>query len=424
MTGDRWEEHRLGDCATFLSGGTPSKRKPDYWNGHIPWVSGKDMKVSRLYETEDHITEAGASNGTRLVTPGTVLILVRGMALAKVFPVVTAMREVAFNQDVKAVKCNAYLDPRFLFYWLQGKSYEVLGLADEAAHGTKRLQMDRLQNLPIDLPPLQTQRKIAAVLSAYDDLIENNTRRIEILEEMAQAIYREWFVNFRFPGHEKVRIVDSELGPIPEGWEVQPFSDFASLSRAGINPSRFGDEEFAHFSIPAFDESKMPRKERGSTIKSNKYLLHEGCVLLSKINPRIPRVWLPFLDTSDRAITSTEFLVLIPKAGVESIFLYRMCRSDEFLQAFAAQSLGTSTSHQRVKPEDLLRMRMVAPPGPLIETYSSVVRSMTNLVHMLRRKNVNLRRTRDLLLPKLISGEVDVAQIDTEFVHIESGTGM
>ncbi len=231
MSKSEWEAYKLGDCVRFVSGGTPSKRNAEYWGGDIPWVSAKDMKVSRLYNAKDHLTETGASNGTRLVTPGTLLILVRGMTLAKEFPVVMAMRQVAFNQDLKALQCASHLDSAFLFYWLQAASYEILGLADEAAHGTKRLQMDRLQNFPINLPPLPTQRKIASVLSAYDNLIENNSRRIEILEEMAQRIYREWFVHFRFPGHEKVGLVDSPLGPIPQGWGMSVLGDHVSLDK-------------------------------------------------------------------------------------------------------------------------------------------------------------------------------------------------
>ncbi len=220
-----WKTYRLGDCVNFLSGGTPSKKNPEYWDGDIPWVSCKDMKTTYLSDSQDHITEAGAANGTRLVSPGTILIVVRGMILSQHFPVAIAKRKMAFNQDLKALQCAPNVDQKFLFHWLQGKSYEILGIADEAAHGTKRLQTDRLQNFPLHLPPLPLQRKITAILSAYDDLIENNRRRIEILEEMARSLYREWFVNFRFPGHEQVKMVDSELGLIPEGWEVKPLSE-------------------------------------------------------------------------------------------------------------------------------------------------------------------------------------------------------
>jgi len=266
----------------------------------------------------------------------------------------------------------------------------------------------------IALPPLAVQRKIAAILSAYDDLIENNTRRIQILEEMAQTIYREWFVKFRFPGHENVTMVDSELGPIPEGWESKTFSDIAELSRDGINPSTFEDELFTHYSFPAFDNGQMPILERGTAIRSNKYIVVHDSVLLSKLNPRFPRVWLPVVDREHRAIASTEFLVLKPKPPTTSTYLFSLCRSPEFLNAFAKRALGTSTSHQRVKPDDLFGMPILLPQKRLITAFSDSTTPILNFTYNLRLRTANLRRTRDMLLPKLISGELDVEDLDIE----------
>lgn len=301
---------------------------------------------------------------------------------------------------------------KFLYYLFNYRDIRDQIRATASGAKVRHTSPSRIYEAEVKLPPLPTQRKIAAVLSAYDDLIENNTRRIEILEEMARAIYREWFVRFRFPGHEKVELVDSVLGPIPEGWEREPFSRLADLSRAGLNPSKFEDETFFHFSIPAFDDGYMPKLECGWSIKSNKFLIPDGCVLLSKINPRIPRVWLPMIERAFRSITSTEFLVLVPKPPITADYLYSLCRSDEFLGDFAGLALGTSTSHQRVKSEALFGMTVLIPPPSLIEKYSGLASPMLTAAHKLRLKNVNIRRTRDLLLPKLISGEVDVENID------------
>ena len=271
-----------------------------------------------------------------------------------------------------------------------------------------------LTSFPISLPPLPTQHKIAAVLSAYDDLIENNTRRIKILEDMAQTLYQEWFVHFRFPGHENVPMVESPLGPIPQGWEVVKNSDIVDLLRKGINPSKFPDEIFAHFSIPAFDSDRMPSLEEGSSIRSSKYLITEERVLVSKLNPRIPRVWLPFLDKEHRAITSTEFLTLKPKPPVDCAFLYNLYRSSEFSAELAVRALGTSGSHQRVKPNDFLGMSVLIPTELLLNSFSDKVLPMLNISNTLRLKNANLRQTRDLLLPKLISGAIDVSELDID----------
>ena len=204
-----WKEYRFGDCVTLLSGGTPSKSRNYYWEGDLPWVSCKDMKMDRIYDAQDHLSPLGAENGTRIVPENTILFVVRGMILAKDFPVAITKRPVAFNQDLKAVTCADFVETEFLYYWLKANSYEILGRADEAGHGTKRIQTDRLLSLVIRVPSPLVQRRIADILSAYDELIENNQRRIKILEEMARSLYREWFVHFRFPGHDKIKMVTS-----------------------------------------------------------------------------------------------------------------------------------------------------------------------------------------------------------------------
>ena len=324
-------------------------------------------------------------------------------------------RKICLSQRLFCIRANSsIIHPRFLFYFFNTPISR--GQIDLRATGTTVLGIRQpdLRELPIIVPPLLTQHKIAAILSAYDDLIENNTRRIKILEDMAQTLYREWFVHFRFPGHENVPMVESPLGLIPQGWEVLKYEDIVDLSRKAINPSKFPDEIFAHFSIPAFDSGCMPIFDRGDSIRSSKYLIAEECVLVSKLNPRIPRVWFPFLDTKYRAVTSTEFLTLKPKSPVNCVFLYNLCNSPEFSAELAVRALGTSGSHQRVKPDDFLGMSILIPTELLLNRFCEKVTPMIDICHALRLKNSNLRQTRDLLLPKLISGEIDVSELDID----------
>lgn len=192
MTNHLWKTMTLGDCVTLLSGGTPSKRNPNYWGGTIPWVSSKELKHERIYTTDDLLTPEGAANGTRVVPRGTILIVVRSMILANRFPVSIAMRDVAINQDLKAVVCEPHVTPGFIFNWLRANTHEILGRVDEAGHGTKRLQTERLLSIPIDVPPLEDQRRVGSILAAYDDLVENLEKRIQLLEAMKREVYREW----------------------------------------------------------------------------------------------------------------------------------------------------------------------------------------------------------------------------------------
>jgi len=301
-------------------------------------------------------------------------------------------------------------DVRFVKYYLDTIKHRLKSVSKGATQDN--LSLDKLLSFDILTPPITTQCKIAATLSAYDALIENNSRRIAILEEMAQSLYREWFVHFRFPGHEKKRMVESALGMIPEGWELKSFSEVVVLSREGINPDKYQEDIFEHYSIPAFDSGCMPTMNLGEEIKSNKFLVPEGSVLLSKINPRIPRIWLPMFISTERAVASTEFLVLIPKRPYSREFLFSTCRSSSFIDRFISRAGGTSTSHQRVKPEDLMSLLIVWPEKTILSTFTYSMIPMFQSIHNLRLKNENLRRTRDFLLPKLISGEVDVEGLE------------
>jgi type I restriction enzyme S subunit len=232
MTGE-WYAGRLGDFVQLQSGGTPSKSQPDFWTGNVPWVSAKDMKFYWIEDTEDHLSETGVNEATRIVQEGTTLLLVRGMTLHNDIPICRVRRAAAFNQDVKAVLARAGTDPEFVPYLLLGNKARLLSIVDSAGHGTGRLNSDTLLNLPVQLPPTTVQRSIAHILGTLDDKIELNRRMNETLEAMARALFKSWFVDFdpvrakaegRDPGLPK-RLADlfpdsfedSELGEIPKG---------------------------------------------------------------------------------------------------------------------------------------------------------------------------------------------------------------
>ncbi|WP_420619808.1 restriction endonuclease subunit S [Candidatus Poriferisocius sp.] len=276
-----------------------------------------------------------------------------------------------------------------------------------------KLSQASLKRLSVTAPPYPVQTQIGEAIRALDGLIEDNRRRIEILEEMARLLYREWFVHFRFPGHEDVELVDSDLGPIPEGWGHSCLADEIKLERENVKPYEYPDEEFDHYSIPAFDDRGLPTLELGAEIRSNKYLVAGACVMVSKLNPRFPRVWR--VDRSDparRAVASTEFLVLAKPLKWKLVYVYGLVTSTDFASSLAATAGGTSTSHQRVKPADVMNMAVVSPPSDLVLSYSDQVQPMLKLADNLMLQNEVLREARDLLLPRLVSGELDVSELD------------
>jgi type I restriction enzyme S subunit len=298
-------------------------------------------------------------------------------------------------------------DPKFVYYWLQ-----TLGLGRyDVGASNPTLNRNHVHLLPASIPGAKTQRKIGTILSAYDELIENHDRRIKILEEIAQRIYREWFVDFRYPGHEDVPLVDSDLGPIPEGWIVRRLGDLVSQSRATLDPRRFPNELFELYSIPSFDEGRRPLLEAGSAINSSKFLVSAPCILYSKLNPRIPRVW-PVTRRSDyRALSSTELLVLSAQRDWNLAIIYSLLLSEAFVDRIAGMASGTSNSHQRVRPNELLAVQVADPGADLCHLFERMVGGVLTLAEQLRSIESLLRVSRDVLLPRLISGEIDVTDL-------------
>jgi type I restriction enzyme S subunit len=419
-----WRVATLGECTAWMSGGTPSKSEQSYWDGEIPWISAKSMKSFYLYDSDDHVTDLGALNGTRIVDPGTILLLVRGMTLHNDVPVGIAMRPMAFNQDVKAIRGVGDTETRFIAYWLLANKHRLLAAVDQASHGTGRLRTEVVQGMDLRLPAPSQQQRIVGVLTALDDKIDQNRRTNRLLERLARAIFQAWFVDFEpvraraagersFPGMPQAVFratpscfVDSEIGPIPEGWASGAVSDTADLSRAQLNPQDYPNEVFDHFSIPAFDDGRNAAVEEGRAIKSNKFLVVANCLLASKLNPRIPRDWLPPSAAERRQIASTEFLVVVPREGWDRDYLYCQLQQPEFRDSLAQGASGTSNSHQRVRPQDFLAKSIVLPPEPLRRAFRAVAGPLMGLCESTHGESQKLAELRDLLLPKLLSGEI------------------
>lgn len=169
---------------------------------------------------------------------------------------------------------------------------------------------------------------------------------------------------------------------------------------------------FEHFSIPAFDAGMLPVAERGGAIKSSKFSVVPGCILLSKLNPRIPRVWLPSPVSSRRQIASTEFLVFVPRSPLDRHYLYCQFEQPSFREELAQDATGTSNSHQRVRPNDLLNKPVLVPPETIRSGFASIVDPLFALIAAHLSESTKMAEMRDYLLPKLLSGDVRV-KVDT-----------
>jgi len=269
-------------------------------------------------------------------------------------------------------------------------------------------------SFPILLPPLPEQHAIAAVLSAIDDKIELLRQQNQTLEAMAQALFKEWFVDFNFPNEKGKpyrksggKMMDSELGEIPEGWRVDKLTFVAKHYKKNIKPHEHPEKAFYHYSIPAFDDGKKPVFENGSEIKSNKYEVVEDSILISKLNPRTPRVWM-VLSAERNSICSTEFQVAIPSEKRYFAYAFSILSSKDYSERLASKAQGTSSSHQRVRPADIFDTNIPTPTERVIDSYHYVVYPILKKSDQNLRQIQTLTSLRDTLLPRLMRGEVRV----------------
>lgn len=186
-----WGSLQLGECGKWLSGGTPSTRVEEYWNGEIPWISSSSLTNFYITDSDRRVTDLGLRNGTRLVPEQTILFVVRGMSLKSEFRVGVTARPVAFGQDCKALIPNSHLDPMYLAYALKAREPTVLQLVDRAGHGTGRLSTDAIKGLWIPLPPLDVQREIVRILEAVDRKIASEEKLLGALDELFPTLLQD-----------------------------------------------------------------------------------------------------------------------------------------------------------------------------------------------------------------------------------------
>lgn len=206
--------YKISDIGEVVGGGTPSTANSDFWGGDIPWISPKDLtgyKSVYISHGESFLTKTGLKSGTKLLPKGTVLFSSR----APIGYVAIASNPICTNQGFKSIICNKeIINPLFLYYYIKG-NLDYIKLFGTGATFPE-ISGAAMRKIKVQIPTLPTQQKIASILSSYDRLIENNTRRIRLLEQMAENLYKEWFVRFRFPEHEKVEMVNG----LPKGWKI------------------------------------------------------------------------------------------------------------------------------------------------------------------------------------------------------------
>ena len=319
------------------------------------------------------------------------------------------------NSGMVILRCDrTKLLPAFLYHFVRSQSFfsQVDGLRSGVAQ--PQLPIRDMRHIRLPLPPLPIQQRIAGILSAYDDLIENSQRRIKILESMARALYREWFVHFRFPGHETVPRAPSTLGQIPQGWEAKRLDEVCRSIEDGdwIETKDQGGEDYrllqiSNIGIGEFIETgnfRYVTQETFDRLRCNEIV--PGDLLVARMPTPIGRGWL-VTKTPWRMITAVDVAIIRAESAViHPVFLVQAWNESSNLQRIAGQASGTT--RLRITRRELAAMEFVIPPIHLQRQFSDIAQSQSAMIEALRQQIQNLRRTRDLLLPRLLSGQIDV----------------
>lgn len=311
--------------------------------------------------------------------------------------------------------------PRFSYYLMK-----VIDLAHyNSGSAQPSLNRNYIHPLPLAFPDRNEQDLIVELLGALDDKIELNRRMNETLEAMARAIFKDWFVDFG-PTRAKAEgrapylapevwdlfpdALDDEAKPI--GWLRWTVDDLAVHHRATVSPAAESERLFEHYSIPAYDAGQEPALDIGASIKSNKTVFPSGSVLLSKLNPDIPRVWIPNPQNDLPQVASTELLAFAPKSPGTRGLLYCLFLDAGFRREMEAMVTGTSKSHQRVPPKALVQRQVLSGAANVFENFDRQISPLLDRVLKNRAESSTLAQTRDLLLPKLMSGEIRLREAE------------
>ena len=324
-------------------------------------------------------------------------------------------------QRVARLRGSNGLDSRFLYYVIGNHDFIQHVRSVQTGTAVPHISARQIKEFEFCLPSFSEQRAIAHILGTLDDKIDLNRRMNATLEAMARAIFKDWFVDFgptRAKAEGRAPYLPPELWDLfpdalddqgkPVGWSIYTLSDLATHHRATLLPDAQPERIYEHYSIPAYDAGGEPATDLGGSIRSSKTIVPAGAVLLSKLNPEIERVWLPNSDAEAPQIASTEFLALTPLAPATRSVLYCLFRSPGFRAEMTARVTGTSKSHQRVPPKSLLACEVLAADVQLFALFDGKVEQMLNRLLLTRRESRELAQSRDLLLPRLMSGEIRV----------------
>lgn len=407
--------------------------RKDYVDNGVPVIRGAQLTGPASFTHDDlvFVTEEKADRQAgNLARPGDVIVTQRGTVgqVGRIPSPAPFPRYLLSQSQMKLTVDDSKADPQFIYYALLGPPAQAQLHGSTISAGVPHINLATFRGLVLDLPPVRTQRRIGNLLGALDDLMENNRRRTDLLEQMAQAVYREWFVEFRYLGHKDAVFVDSPLGPIPEGWQVKPLRDLIDvekgLSYKGAHLTETGTPManlkcfrpgggFRRASTKPYSGPFKPKHEivPGDLIIANTDLTQAGAVIGSP-------AFVPRRGFETGGIISHHLFAVRCAEPAMLPWLYQVFREERFRDY--ARGVASGTTVLGLRPADLLAYEVACPPREQYLGFGELAGDVSELAEDLNDGADQLATIRDLLLPKLVTGQIDVSHLDlntlTEFV--------
>ena len=400
-----WKEVRLGDvCTRVCSGGTPKSTNLSYYGGKIPWLNTKEIDFNRIYSTEKTITDSGLNNSSaKWIVPNTVTVAMYGATAGKSCIVKVPMTT---NQACCNLTINDEVaDYEFVYYSLKNDYTTLASLANGGAQQNLNAQI--IKDYVLQMPSLADQRRIASILSSLDRKIELNNKINADLEEMAQAIFKNWFVDFE--PFKDGKFVDSELGMIPEGWKVGTLGEFCKCLLGGT-PSR-SKEEYWNGEVNWINSGEINKfrileaSEKITELglaKSATKLLPKKTTVLAITGATLGQVSLLEIDTC----ANQSVIGVLENAEVPYEYIYPFIK-DRIEMLIQHQTGG---AQQHINKDNVESLIFLLPAKNVLEDYISLVRPMYKRIESQCFENLYLSTLRDTLLPRLMSGELEIPE--------------
>lgn len=377
---------RISEIGTVVGGGTPSTKSSDYWGGDIPWISPKDLtdyKSVYISKGENFLTEKGLKSGTRLLPKNTLLFSSR----APIGYVALAANPICTNQGFKSIVCDEkQVVPLYLYYYMKA-NLDYIKLFGTGATFPE-ISGKTMGKIKVEIfKSLDVQHRIASILSTYDSLIENNTKRIRLLEKMAENLYKEWFVRFRFPGHENVEMENG----LPKGWSRGSLSDVCEFKRG----KNITSSEMQEGNVPVISAGLEPSGYHScSNVRGVNVTMSSSGANAGYIAIHYSDIWAADCSYIEESTTGNIYYVYELLNNIRTVI--------NNFQRGAAQP--------HVYPKDVNRIKLILPSKELMLKANGRLEIMHKEIYNLQKQNSLLARQRDLLLPRLMSGKLEVKE--------------